>query len=130
MWFNCRLFSYKMRENAKIVEIYHGVVISENKSIFLGPIQRWVQQSHTKLLGQRRNACFVFVFVVIIFEVDLVGLVFSTRVVIDCGQKKIKLYGGQKLHTRILRLQVIINTTCILFKHAVLKLKLICSSHI
>ena len=89
MWFNCRLFSYKMRENAKIVEIYHGVVISENKSIFLGPIQRWVQQSHTKLLGQRRNACFVFVFVAILFEVDLVGLVFSTRVVIDCGQKKL-----------------------------------------
>lgn len=78
-----------MRENAKIVEIYHGVVISENKSIVLGPIQRWVQQSHTKLLGQRRNACFVFAFVVILFEVDLVGLVFSTRVVIDCGQKKL-----------------------------------------
>ena len=112
-----------MRKNAKIVEIYHGVVISENKSIFLGPIQRWVQQSHTKLLGQRRKACFVFVFVVILFEVDLVGLVFSARVVIDCD-------GGQKLHTRILRLHVIINTTCILFKHAVLKLKLICISHI
>ena len=78
-----------MRKNAKIVEIYHGVVISENKSIFLGPIQRWVQQSHTKLLGQRRKACFVFVFVVILFEVELVGLVFSTRVVIDCGQKKL-----------------------------------------
>lgn len=62
-----------MRKNAKIVEIYHGVVISENKSIFLYPIQRWVQQSHTKLLGQRRKACFVFVFVVILFEVELVG---------------------------------------------------------
>ena len=62
-----------MRKNAKIVEIYHRVVISENKSIFLYPIQRWVQQSHTKLLGQRRKACFVFVFVVILFEVELVG---------------------------------------------------------
>ena len=73
-----------MKENAKIVEIYHGVVISENKLIFLSLIQRWLQQSHTKLLGQRRKACFVFVFVV-----DLVGLVFSTRVVIDCGQKQL-----------------------------------------
>ena len=80
------LAQYNMRENTKIVEIYHGV---ENKSIFLCPIQRWVQQSHTKLLGQRRKACFVFVFVVILFEVDLVCLVFSTRVVIDYSQKQI-----------------------------------------
>lgn len=78
-----------MKENAKIVEIYHGVVISENKLIFLSLIQRWVQQSHTKLLGQRRKACFVFLYVVILFEVDLLGLVFSTRVVIDCGQKQL-----------------------------------------
>ena len=118
-----------MKENAKIAEVYHGVVISENKSIFLGLIQRWVQQSHTKLLGQRRKAGFVFVFVVILFEVDLVGLVFSQLVLSSIAVKN-KLYGGQKLHTRILRLQVIINTTCILFKHVVLKLKLICSSHI
>ena len=68
-----------MKENAKIVEIYDGVVISENKLIFLSLIQRWVQQSHTKLLGQRRKACFVFLYVVILFEVDLVGLVFHYR---------------------------------------------------
>lgn len=119
-----------MKENAKIVEIYHGVVILENKPIFLGPIQRWVQQSHTKLLGQRRRACFVFVFVVILFEVDLVGLVFSTRVVIDCSQKQIIWWPETTYSNPSFAGYHQYNLHFIYFKHAVLKLKLICGSHI